>query len=1248
VPAPPEPIPSAAPDVRHQTASVADPAVTTDGDATRSPPPPPTSGDRYTLGDEIARGGMGVVYRATDTVLNREVAVKVLKDKFTPESGTCRRFADEARITAQLQHPNIPAVHDLSALPDGRPFLAMKLIKGETLDLLLAARPDPSADHGRFVAVFEQVCQAVAYAHAHGVLHRDLKPANVMVGAFGEVQVMDWGLAKVLTGRERDHTESDPESTAAWTEVRPLRDSEDLLTQAGSVLGTPGYMPPEQALGAVHEVDRRSDVFGLGGILAAVLTGRPPFVGDSAEVTRVMAARGEIQGCIGRLDSCAADPELVALCKRCLSPRPEGRPADAGTVAQAVAELRQAADERARRAEVDKVRAEGDKAAAELAARERRRRRRVSLGAAAALALAVIGGMGAVLGVQRRSNADLAAKNDELERKNAEVVAASEREREKFDLAMEAIRSFHTGAGEEVVLGRPELKRLRTKLLGGADEFYRKLEDRLGPAADPKSRVALAKGYIDLGVASSSVGSLDQALADYDRGRVVLEAVLSDAPGDTAARRELSRAFGQRAQVFQKRKDPAAQREAGLRAAAEAERAVADGPDDPENRNALADAITFLSSHDPLPPTDAERRTKRAVELAERLVADHPGNVRYQATLAGALHNLGADVMNQSRFEEALGIFARRAEIGEALRRADPANTSNRRNLMVVYSFCRGEIFRRLGRAEESLAEHRKAVAVGEELAADQPAVIDTESRLASCLGNVGYQLYQLGHREEAADAYLRVVAIRDRLADHYPDQPDLRWSAAGERSNLATVLDQLGRFDEAMAARREGVGQLETLSSRYPADWKYGNYLGRAQRDLARNLEVTGRGDPVPSYDAALKTYRRLVDSDPKAQVPRSGLADTLNSYGIFLTKAGRTAEGVKLQAEAVAVAERLVADFPAEKELQSALVAILNEVAIGLRNAGDEPASLAAAERAAAIAEKLVAGAPRVLRYRTEMSLSLTLIGLNHLRAGRQDEARKALERCLTMRQQLAAETPKDRWNRNELARAHTNLASLDERAGKLAAAAAAYETALALREAVVREDPHTVEYRSGLASSLVETGRMLRRAGQLPDAASRLERAVTVANDIPTNHRSSSAIALILMQSPLELAMVRLAEGKPAKAADLLAKAVAGHREDATLEELSTLAALHAQLARSAAASPDGKVGGGTAAEHADRAMAALRRAVDKGYGDVLRLKASDAYDPLRDRDDFKTLVAALEAKTPKPRDVSPPRPKAPPRS
>ena len=326
--------------------------------ATAGPPVAPLF---YELREVIGRGGMGVVYRAHDQMLDREVAVKILADRYAPGSPTSARFLEEACITGQLQHPGIPAVYQVGTLPGGRPFLAMKLIKGQTLDALLKAKAPMDA-----LAVFGAVSQAVGYAHAHGVIHRDLKPANVMVGAFGEVQVVDWGLAKVLAaGRARVRPVSDwemevleptgdPESiigTGTGTEIRPPRDSDTPLTQHGSVLGTPAYMPPEQASGELDKVDARSDVFGLGGLLCVLLTGQPPFAGRDAESVRLNAVRGATGVAFARLDGCTAAPGVVALCKRCLAFDPCDRPATADEVAAEVAVLRQAADNLVRHAE---------------------------------------------------------------------------------------------------------------------------------------------------------------------------------------------------------------------------------------------------------------------------------------------------------------------------------------------------------------------------------------------------------------------------------------------------------------------------------------------------------------------------------------------------------------------------------------------------------------------------------------------------------------------------------------------------------------------------------------------------------------------------------------------------------------------------------------------------------------------------------------------------------------------------------
>ena len=430
------------------------------------------SHERYTLGDEIARGGMGVVRRATDTVLNREVAVKVLAEKYAPDSPAARRFAVEARITGQLQHPNIPAVHDLGTLPDGRPFLAMKLVKGDTLDRLLATwsvgeppagspDPPPALDRGRLLAVFEKVCEAVAFAHSLGIVHRDLKPANVMVGDFGEVQVMDWGLAKVLGERPRvsGPSEDDPDATELHADT-------EALTQAGSVLGTPAYMPPEQAVGALDLIDPRSDVFGLGGILCAALTGSPPFVGGNAESTRQLAAKGDTAAAFARLEACGADPELVALAKRCLSPDRDERPADAGEVARAVASLRAAADERARQAELDR-------AAAEARAIEQQKRRRAAQLYGRAIAAVLLAGVaGTAVGLVK---SDDARRGETAQRKKAEdaegVATAAQKDAEagqkrEAGLRADAERSLYLNrvafAARELAL--PNAKRARELL----------------------------------------------------------------------------------------------------------------------------------------------------------------------------------------------------------------------------------------------------------------------------------------------------------------------------------------------------------------------------------------------------------------------------------------------------------------------------------------------------------------------------------------------------------------------------------------------------------------------------------------------------------------------------------------------------------------------------------------------------------------------------------------------------------------
>ena len=217
--------------------------------------------DKYQVQGEIARGGMGTVLKGHDTDLGRDVAMKLLHDKYLDNADVLERFVEEAQIGGQLQHPGIVPVYDLG-LVDDKPFFTMKLIKGRTLASLLA--DGDSQDRRRLLSAFEQVCQTVAYAHSRGVIHRDLKPANVMVGAFGEVQVVDWGMGKVLAhGGIADEARSQNSHTSVVETTRSRKVGTNSM--AGSVMGTPAYMPPEQANGHVDFMDERSDVFALGG-----------------------------------------------------------------------------------------------------------------------------------------------------------------------------------------------------------------------------------------------------------------------------------------------------------------------------------------------------------------------------------------------------------------------------------------------------------------------------------------------------------------------------------------------------------------------------------------------------------------------------------------------------------------------------------------------------------------------------------------------------------------------------------------------------------------------------------------------------------------------------------------------------------------------------------------------------------------------------------------------------------------------
>jgi formylglycine-generating enzyme required for sulfatase activity/tRNA A-37 threonylcarbamoyl transferase component Bud32 len=295
-----------------------------DLDGTVQPRRAPPRQSRYEDLGQLGQGGMGIIRRVLDPDLNRVIALKIIRPERLSSAGMVARFIEEAQISAQLTHPGIVPVHELGRLPDGRYYFTMKEIQGRTLSEVIRSVHHVFAIPGdwnvrRMLKAFLRVCEAVAYAHSRGVVHRDIKPSNIMIGEFGEVMVMDWGLAKVLGRPDRSGEDLNPVQTVRQKNAA-------LQTRIGRVSGTPTYMPPEQASGRIDQLGPPSDVYSLGAVLFEIISGYAPFPsGDQAEVLAAVQKGQRLP-----LPEDHMIPEgLKAICNRAMALRPSDRYPDA-------------------------------------------------------------------------------------------------------------------------------------------------------------------------------------------------------------------------------------------------------------------------------------------------------------------------------------------------------------------------------------------------------------------------------------------------------------------------------------------------------------------------------------------------------------------------------------------------------------------------------------------------------------------------------------------------------------------------------------------------------------------------------------------------------------------------------------------------------------------------------------------------------------------------------------------------------
>ncbi|MGL4444475.1 MAG: tetratricopeptide repeat protein, partial [Alsobacter sp.] len=875
---------------------------------------------------EIARGGMGAVLRGRDVDLGRDLAIKVLLEKYANRPEIARRFIEEAQIGGQLQHPGVVPVYDIGRFGD-RPYFTMKLVKGHTLAHILGERESRSQDRPRHLGIAVKVCETLAYAHAKGVIHRDLKPANIMVGAFGEVQVMDWGLAKVLAeggiaDEERaSRAHREPED---GTQIRTARStgshgSFGTETEAGSLLGTPAYMPPEQATGDIAHLDRRADVFGLGAILCEILTGKPPYVGRSGEEVRRKAANGDLADATARLDACGADAELIALTKKCLSPEAIDRPKDAQEVTDGLSAYLNGVQERLQSAE-------RERAVAEAKTVEERRRRRVQLALAGSLlAFTTLGGLSATYFLQQRAErarvrVEQAAAVDRVV---GQAVTLRDQARENpedlasWRVALAAVKQAEAAQDE---LAAARLLALREEIQAGLDDAVRD-NALLDALIQIRRSSAIESGSVDRSATEAAYASAFSA-AGHDPDK---------SPPSEIAARFRARPPGVSLAVAVALDDWAAARRVhrdltGATRLTEAARSLDPDPWRNELRSVLANLAT------PSPGKARDERLAPLRALASSAKFDELGPVSLfllgnsllvsetasaEKVLRQAQRRYPDDVWINNGFGSALLILGRHSEATRyfmAARAIRPDATS----------FFLYQSLNLAGETEEAVAILRDLVQ------RPQP-----DDRAAEELAKI---LKARGEPEGAAAVLDRAEATRREAVRQKSDDAFARWrlgqilqgrhkfaKAVAEyreaiRSGpqvglfcdyLARALEADGRPDEAIAVLREGVRQFPgRVGMRYwlgqaLEDQKQHEEAAAAYREAVRlspadhfyRLKLSAALLTLKNYDEVIEIAREMTRFKPEGE----HAAIVFNNLGVALVFKGRKVEAVDAFREAV-----------------------------------------------------------------------------------------------------------------------------------------------------------------------------------------------------------------------------------------------------------------------------------------------------------------------------------------------------------